>query len=196
MPSPPLPQPDQWLRRDKEPRITHNTAACSAREARTQVLLSTRWLKEKLRGARLSHHLTLVHHISCYYCRTSPSDVFPVISSRRREETHTTRCPCQRPALAGAASSLLPRSPPNWREAQEGEGGVNGPPPARETAFSSNRRARDARVWDAPRPRLSAPAPAPSIQHPEGAPAEARPHPFPLAAAATRPGPFPEYSKT
>lgn len=45
--------------------------------------------------------------------------------------------------------------------------------------------------------------PASSNQHPERAPAggwtrrpaEARPHPFPLAAAATRPGPFPEYSK-
>lgn len=37
MPSPPLSLPDQWLGRDKEPRITRDTAAGCAREARTQM---------------------------------------------------------------------------------------------------------------------------------------------------------------
>lgn len=51
MPSPPLPQPGQWLGRDKEPRITEDTAAGPLREARTLERLSARRLKEKLRCA-------------------------------------------------------------------------------------------------------------------------------------------------
>lgn len=153
-----------------------------------------------------SLHLTPVHHnkllLLWNFSIRCLSPVIPSNPEARRRPTPPAALANAQPQQELPPPSSLAHLQTGLRPRRRGRG--RRPPPAKETAFSSNRRARDARVGDAPRPRFSARVPAPSTQYPERAPAggrvqrpaEARPHPFPLAAAATRPGPFPEYSKT